>query len=63
MLVVMGDTDTSGSVFGCVSVCVCAAFAHGNWTRVDKLLARAPTSDVTVMVWHIFVPRVKEFGL
>ena len=31
--------------------------------RVDKPLAQAPTSDVNVMVWHICVPRVQEFGL
>ena len=63
VLVVMHDTDSQ-----CVWVCVGARGVllspHGNWTCVDKpLLARAPTSDVNVMVWHIFVPRVQEFGL
>ena len=40
-------------MFVCVCVCVrvCAAFPHGNWTRVDKPLA--PTSDVNVMVWPL----------
>ena len=58
MLVVMDDTD---SVFVCVYVC--AAFPYSNWSRVDKPLAPVPTSDVNVMVWHIFVPKVQEFGL